>query len=130
MNPGVVEALLREQGLSITGPRRAIVSYLHDNPNHPTAAQVHADVSRACPGLSRATVYNTLTLLVELGALRALRQAGRDTRFDPMREPHHHQACPSCGALTDIPIEEVEVRWNGVAAPAEVRILMACARCA
>jgi len=130
MNPRGVEERLREQGLSVTGPRRAIATYLHDNPNHPTAAQVHADVSRTCPGLSRATVYNTLALLVELGAVRALRQAGRDTRFDPKQEPHHHRACPACGELADIPLEEIEVRWQGAAAPAEVRILALCERCA
>lgn len=129
MNPDVVEARLRARGLSVTGPRRAIVSHLRDNPHHPTAAQVHQEVSRACPGISRATVYNTLALLVEMGELRPLRQVGRDTRFDPRIEPHHHRACPHCGALADISLTEVEVRWLGALVPAEVRLLAPCEGC-
>ena len=124
-----MEALLRANGCSVTGPRRAIVRALHGNPRHPTAAQLHAEVAGAWPGISRATVYNTLTLLAGLGVVRPLRQAGADTRFDPNIEAHHHRLCPKCGELADVPLEDIEVRWNGHAAAAEVKLAVVCAAC-
>jgi Fur family transcriptional regulator, peroxide stress response regulator len=130
MSPAAVEALFRARGWSVTGPRRAIVQHLNGNSTHPTAAQVYAAVRLDWPGLSRATVYNTLGLLVELGAVRPLREPGADTRFDPNDTPHHHRVCPSCGQLFDVALDEVVVHWQGRPRVAQVRILEACEACA
>jgi Fur family peroxide stress response transcriptional regulator len=130
MNPQAVEGLLRARGLSLTGPRRAIVRFLCGNLDHPAAADVYAGVARACPGISRATVYNTLALLTELGVVRTLRGVGVETRFDPNTQPHQHRVCPVCGHLADLPNEEIAVSWRGAEVAADVRVHAPCERCA
>lgn len=129
MSPAAAEALLRGKGHSITAPRRAILRFFHGNTSHPTAGDVYAAVSADHPDASRATVYATLALLTEVGAVRALRTAEAETRYDPNVEAHHHTVCPTCGALADIPAEAVAVTLHGRVIQAEVRIEEPCEAC-
>lgn len=130
MEAEAVEALLRSRGYSITAPRRAIVRFLDGQTSHPTAGEVFAAISASDPEASRATVYATLALLVEVGALRALRHAEAETRYDPHLAPHHHTCCPHCGALADVPDTAVAVTLHGRPIQADVRIELPCAACA
>ena len=59
---------LRQAGRRITEQRRVICEYLAQTNAHPTPYQVYADISISHPEISRATVYNTLNVLRELGA--------------------------------------------------------------
>ncbi len=122
------EALLRARDLTLTPQRRAILRYLDGNQTHPTAADVFAAVTHDFPMASRATVYNTLSLLVELGAVRALPCVpGGDTRFDPNAGHHHHVVCPRCGAIADLDAAHVHVAVEGGLA-AQLRGLVAHVR--
>ncbi len=129
MEPAAVEARLRAEGCSVTAQRRAIVLFLHDNPTHPTAGDVLAAVTREHPQASRATVYNTLALLLRVGAVRVLPHEAGEARYDPNLRPHHHAVCPTCGVLQDVPEESVEVLLNGLRTPAAVRFELPCAAC-
>lgn len=104
-----VERLLRERRLFLTPQRRAILEFLADNGEHPTAARVFEAVTREHPVTSRATVYNTLSLFQELGVLQEVNLPGKEARFDPNDEPHHHFHCAQCDTLFDIPAEQVQV---------------------
>lgn len=129
MNEEAVEGLLRERGCTLTPQRRAILRYLDGNPDHPTAAEVFAAVTRDFPMASRATVYNTLALLAEVGAVRELHDAERDTRYDPNVSHHHHFVCPRCGRISDVDATHVHVLLDGQAVVAHVRIERPCGRC-
>ena len=104
MDVAHIESLLCERGMVLTARRRAIVEYLAQAEHHPTAAQVH----EAVPG-SLSTVYNTLSLLQELGVVEEIPQPGGESRFDPNTGPHHHLRCVRCGRLHDLPLESVRV---------------------
>ena len=130
MSPEAVEARLRDRGCSITAPRRAIVRFLSGNTLHPTAHDVFASVNAVHPDASRATVYSTLALLVEVGALIPIRQGEAETRYDPNVSDHHHAECPRCGRLEDVAADEVEVRVRGEVTEASVRFSAVCGRCA
>lgn len=129
MTPLEIEARLRAAGCSMTAQRRAILAYLDGNLEHPTAAQVFEAITADFPMASRATVYNTLALLEEVGAVGVLHDAGREARYDPNMIPHHHRVCPVCGHIEDIPAEAVEVRLRGASATARVRFDEACEGC-
>jgi Fe2+ or Zn2+ uptake regulation protein len=101
-----IDTLLRNRGLVLTQQRRRIVKHLDGNLSHPTAAQIHAAVA---PGVTLSTVYNTLALLRDLGVVSELPQPGGESRFDPNCQPHHHLLCTACGALHDVPAEQVQV---------------------
>jgi Fur family peroxide stress response transcriptional regulator len=130
MNTEAIEALLREKGCSITAPRKAILQFLAHNEAHPTAAEIYEAVTRDDLQSSRATVYNTLGLLTEIGAIRAFRVGESETRFDPNTDFHHHVVCPTCGRIQDLPAENVEVRIGGeVVGRATVQLERVCEGC-
>ncbi len=129
MQTGNVQARLRARGSSMTAQRRAILHFLDGNVDHPTAAEIFEAVTREHPVTSRATVYNTLALLEEVGAVRVLREAGLEARFDPNTSPHHHLHCQRCGRIEDVPADAVEVRVNGAVVSGHVRIDGRCAAC-
>ncbi|MCB9764645.1 MAG: transcriptional repressor [Alphaproteobacteria bacterium] len=113
-----VERLLRARRCSLTPQRRAILRYLADNDTHPTAADIFEAVTADFPITSRATVYNTIALLRELGVLSEVNLPGTEARFDPNTAPHHHLRCVRCGQLTDIPTDRVRLEHD---LPGEVR---------
>ncbi len=69
---------------------------------HPTADRIYADLAPAIPTLSRMTVYNTLSVLAERGAVLKLDLDGSSTHWDGDTSPHAHFVCTRCGAIHDI----------------------------
>ncbi|GAA2324208.1 Fur family transcriptional regulator [Streptomyces kunmingensis] len=70
---------------------------------HLTADQVHERAVLKLPEISRATVYNTLGELVNLGEVLEMPTDGRAKRYDPnARRPHHHLLCARCGTIRDV----------------------------
>jgi len=125
-----IEARVREGGHAWTVPRRAIARYLCSTTSHPTANEVLAAVSGDDPSSSRATVYNTLSLLEQLGLVRVVRMTPGEVRYDANVGPHHHLVCVECGGVEDVDAADVQVLLCGQAARAEVRFDGVCARCA
>ncbi len=101
--------LLREHGIQPSAQRIAVADYVLHTADHPSADQVWSRVHDAVPMCSRATVYNTLNLLVENGLLRALVLAGGRTVFDPLTAPHHHFVDDETGEILDVPWDAVRV---------------------
>ncbi len=102
MNPDLVERL-REHGVQPTAQRVAVAEYVLVTDEHPSAEHVYARVRERFPMLSRATVYNTLNLLVEKRLLRQLTLAEGRVVFDPNLERHHHFIDDATGAIHDVP---------------------------
>lgn len=130
MNTAEVEAKLRAAGCTMTAQRRAILAWLDGNLSHPTASDVFEAITADFPMASRATVYNTLALLEQMGAVAVLHDGAREARYDPNVVFHHHRVCPSCGRIDDIDAGRVEVRLNGAAARGQVRFEERCGACA
>src|SRR5690349_21369203 len=82
--------LLRAHGIQPTAQRVAVAEFVLHTDAHPSADKVFAEVKERVPVLSRATVYNTLNLLVDKGLLRQLVLAPGNVVFDPKTESHHH----------------------------------------
>jgi Fe2+ or Zn2+ uptake regulation protein len=57
------------------------------------------------PTLSKATVYNTLRLLVEKGAVLQLTIDERKTCYDGDTSPHAHFLCRCCSRVYDVPVK-------------------------
>jgi len=71
--------------------------------DHPTAAQVFDRVREQQPGIGAATVYRTLSLLVEEGQARVLSLGdGASARYDANVTRHDHVLCVDCGAAMDV----------------------------
>ena len=94
---------LRSAGVKLTQQRRAVVERFASDPTHPTAQGLFIELRALHPGMSFATVYNTLACLRAQGLCRDIEFAGAATRFDPNSGRHDHSVCERCGAVRDIP---------------------------
>ena len=125
----VLERQLRSRGSPLTPQRRAILKFLDGNTAHPSAAQILDAVTADFPVVSRATVYNTLSLLEEIGALRTIRGGDGTLRYDPNTQSHHHLCCPHCDRLEDVALTAVTLLLRGEAAAGTVRFEALCSQC-
>ena len=90
----------RARGL--TRQRRLVLELVHTKDEHPTAAEVFEQASKAMPGISFATVYNSLRYLKDAGMIREIASFGKSpSRYDSETYRHDHAVCSSCGNLVD-----------------------------
>ncbi len=120
MHPSLVFRL-RDHGVQPTAQRVAVADYALQTDEHPSAEQVFARVRERFPMVSRATVYNTLNLLVEKGLLKQLTLAEGRVVFDPNMERHHHFIDEATGTIHDVPWPAVRVSKLDELADFEVR---------
>src|SRR5512142_948211 len=113
--------LLRAHGIQPSAQRVVVAERVLDTEAHPSADQLFAEVRRALPVISRATVYNTLNLLVERGLLRELVLTAGRVVFDPNLSPHHHFIDDRTGVIHDVPWDSVEVKRVDALAGLDVR---------
>ncbi len=115
---------LQQAGLRLTLQRRAICRYLAESDDHPTAQDVYRALKERYPSLSRATVYNTLDLLVRLGVVHALGPAGDGAvHYDADTEPHVNLACIRCHRVVDLPLVQVHQLEEAVRQRSGYRVL-------
>jgi Fur family peroxide stress response transcriptional regulator len=95
-------AALERTGYRITPQRAEICRALAENKEHPTAAAIFAQVKATFPGVSQATVYNTLTVLRDLGEVVEVGLGQDRTHYEPDPTPHANLICLRCGKIEDI----------------------------
>jgi Fe2+ or Zn2+ uptake regulation protein len=103
-------SILRQCGIQPTPQRIAVVECVLTGKTHPTADEVLISARRKCPTVSRATVYNTLNLLVEkkLIGMQTIKEGA--VIFDPNVQKHHHFIDDDTGDIYDIPWDQLEVK--------------------
>jgi Fur family ferric uptake transcriptional regulator len=103
--------LLRARGLRRTAPRIAVLATLQPVRGHLSVAEIHRrlldshDVEGPPPDV--ATVYRTVTTLVEAGVLHALTVEGGVTTYGVAEDPHHHAVCTRCGTIIEVPAQRL-----------------------
>lgn len=134
--------VLRTAGLRATGPRLAVLRVLHAANGPISHGEVAADLGDE--GLDRATVYRNLIDLTEAGLLKRTDHGDHTWRFElktkeaahQVEEAHPHFMCDSCGDVTCLPDEAVQVVASRGTPRAiksrkyEVQIKGRCDRCA
>ena len=93
---------LQENGHRYTDQRAAVFRLVASSRVHPTAEDVFLGVRTEVPGISLATVYNSLETLVNCGLAKKLTPPEGSARFCGRTEPHHHARCLACGAVSDV----------------------------
>lgn len=82
--------------------RTAVMDYLMNNKTHPTIDEIYSALSPFMPTLSKTTIYNTLNLFVEKGAVLQLAIDEKNARYDADVSNHAHFMCKSCGKVYDL----------------------------
>ncbi len=103
--------LLRARGLRRMPSRIAVLGVLEPVEGHLSVADIHQRIVTATTPYSQppdlATVYRTVTTLVEQGVLHALTVEGGATTFGLAQAPHHHAVCTHCGTIIEVPAKKL-----------------------
>jgi Fur family transcriptional regulator, ferric uptake regulator len=101
--------LLRARGLRRMPSRIAVLATLEPVDGHLSVAEIHQRLRGSAPvnAPDLATIYRTVTTLVEQGVLHALTVEGGVTTFGLADKPHHHAVCTECGAIIEVPAQRL-----------------------
>jgi len=97
---------LRTKGIRITDTRRAVLAYLVASHEHPSAEKIYHDLLPQFPGMSLATVYNNIKVLIDEGVVSEIKvRNDTTTYFDFMGHEHLNVVCEKCGRIADVDID-------------------------
>ncbi|MFL6008012.1 MAG: Fur family transcriptional regulator [Rubrobacteraceae bacterium] len=95
MRLGTAVGKLRSRGFKVTPQRLTVLRAL--------AAEQHQsleEIRARCSEVGLVTIYRTLDLFSEIGALRRL-DLGDGPRYELAEDHHHHLICESCGDVSE-----------------------------
>jgi Fur family transcriptional regulator, peroxide stress response regulator len=96
---------LKERDFRLTPQRLELVRLIASSQEHPSAAQLYAQIRSHFPTMSQATVYKTLALLKDMGQVMEI-DLRDDSHYDGNRpDPHPHLICTNCNKIVDGDIE-------------------------
>ena len=103
---------LKERGLRYTPERVAVLEELMLANGHLDVEELYDRLKAKGRRVSRATIYRTLKLLIEMGYVKKLNFGERGFRYEPNLDQicHDHMICSSCGKViefTDPRIKEL-----------------------
>ncbi|MFC1887938.1 Fur family transcriptional regulator [Candidatus Cloacimonadota bacterium] len=101
---------LKERGLKLTKPRRIILEAVFKNHGHFDIETLYDQIKVEHKGVSRATIYRTIPLLVEAGLIKKpLRQGFKDHYEHTYGHMNHlHLLCTECGKIIEVGTKQVE----------------------
>lgn len=100
----IFEEELKKRNIQPSIQRLKVMEYLVQNRTHPTVDQIYIDLHRELPTLSKATVYNTLRVLVKANLVRVVTIEDNETRYDIQVDDHGHLKCDQCGRIYNFQI--------------------------
>jgi Fur family transcriptional regulator, ferric uptake regulator len=110
LDPAVTERLgefLRARGLRRMASRIQVLAVLEPVDGHLPVAEIHQRVRASLPPGAQppdvATIYRTVTTLVEQEVLHALTLDGGVTTYGLATAPHHHAVCTRCESIIEVP---------------------------
>lgn len=95
---------IRRKGLRRTGQRETIIKAAFSKDEHFTAEELFERARKLDAETSRATVYRTLSLLLEAELLREIDLGDNQTTYDPNfldKPSHNHLVCIDCGRVVE-----------------------------
>src|SRR5919204_4791144 len=109
------EARLRAASIRITAARRLVLETLAREPHDATAQEIHARLRAAGNPVGLATVYRTLTLLQERGAVDTLSHRPGESCYRICAPGHHHHlVCSRCHRVEELTECELDDWLAGV----------------
>ena len=97
-----IESSLVERGIFVTAQRRTVARVLFARNQHITPEQLHEMINQGGERVSKATVYNTLSLFAEKGLVREIHVGSSKTFYDSNTSRHHHFYNVDSGDLIDM----------------------------
>jgi Fe2+ or Zn2+ uptake regulation protein len=85
----------------LTPHRQTVLDVIRASKDHPSARQIFLRSLKKDPGLSQATVYNSLNFLSQGGFIRKVGSDDEGVRYDGLLDRHDHLVCRQCGRIED-----------------------------
>ena len=110
------EAMLRDNGMRITRPRQVILRILSETDDHPDAMEIFSRAQEVDPAISLSTVYRTMKLLEEKGAIHRHAFEGGRARFEQAGGGHHdHLIDIDTGDVVEFHSRKIEALQDEIA---------------
>ena len=128
-------AEMRAKGLRITRAREAILEFLLETDEHPSAGMIWERVKKRVPGVSLSAIYSTLSELTKLNIIRELEFAERSNRYEGNLAHHINLICVHCGKISDyltahrLDLEQVKEATRFQAFQARFELYGICNKC-
>lgn len=90
----------------MTKYEKQIYDIVNTSYEHMTAEQIYVELKKIYPAVSRATIYNNLNKLCDLGLIRRVSLEDSPDRYDRIKK-HDHIVCQKCGRISDISFEDL-----------------------
>ena len=101
----------RENGVRITETRKAVIDFIIQSHDHPSADMIYQALLPAFPNMSLATVYNNLKVLIDEGFVSELKvRNDTTTYYDFMGHQHLNVICEKCGRIADMDLDLPDVQ--------------------
>jgi Fur family transcriptional regulator, ferric uptake regulator len=98
-----------------TDQQRALIQHIFSQHDHFDADQLILDVQGADLNISRATIYRTLSKLVDAGLLRRIEVGTRTVYEHDYGYPQHeHMVCERCGKMIEFQSESIQTALKEV----------------
>jgi Fur family ferric uptake transcriptional regulator/Fur family peroxide stress response transcriptional regulator len=88
----------------LTKQRQSVLQVIRESDKHLTANEVFEDARRLLPGISFATVYNSLRYLKNEGLIGEISFGAEAARYDRNLTRHDHAICSNCRKLVDMDV--------------------------
>ncbi len=92
------------ENLGLTKQRQSVLRVIRESDKHLSANEVFDDARRLLPGISFATVYNSLNYLKKEGLIGEIRFGTDAKLYDRKLTRHDHAICDGCGKLVDLEV--------------------------
>lgn len=101
--PNTIVTALDRAGYRLTAPRLAVADLIATHDGHFTASELAAAARERRLGISRATLFRALDLLIELRVVERLDLPSGEHAYVPCAPAHHHHiVCSRCGRTTEV----------------------------
>ncbi|MEO6588042.1 MAG: transcriptional repressor [Pyrinomonadaceae bacterium] len=120
----------------LTKQRQAVLRAVRESDKHLNANEVFDEARRFFPGISFATVYNSLNYLKKEGLIGEIQFGTNAKLYDRKLTQHDHAICNDCGKLVDVEmllpdglLREATVRSNFKVESIELTLRGLCPDC-
>lgn len=103
---------IQKKGMRATPQRNTIVATIFKSDEHFTADELWERIRKSNLKASRATVYRTISLLVEAGLLSEIDLGNDQKTYDPNfndKPSHNHLICIDCGKVLEFEDAHLEL---------------------
>src|SRR5512135_2589743 len=110
MENSIFQNFLGKKGLKLTKERLAVLKEVFSFHDHFDPEHLYLRIRDAGSKASRASVYRTLSLLVESGLVEKVTRTEKSNVYEhTFGHAHHdHMICEECGSITEFYSEKLE----------------------